>query len=363
MQHYPAERLRDQIGILLRQWGMPEEKIDTTTEAMVDADLSGIDSHGISMLMNYDSLMQQHRMDLQAPVRTVTETPAIAVLDAGGGLGHPVAVQAVDLAITKARALGIGAVAVRNSHHFGATGFYVRRAAEQGLIALATTTARVLSVIPTGGSAPGLSTNPIAFAAPTAEGEPFVLDMSTSTVAMNKVKAYALKEQDIPEGWVIDEAGRPVTDSAAAFAYLRDRPEGGLVPLGGSTPVSGGHKGYGLSLMVQILSAALSDAALPGRGTERGDNIGHFFLVIDPEVFNPGGGAAAYTAELIAMMRATPPVDPGTAVLVPGDPEAAARKVRQRKGVPVPGLLLEAIREVCERNDVPFLLQSEEATV
>lgn len=359
VQNFSADQLREQIGLLLRHWGMPEDKLVTTAAVMVDADLSGIDSHGVSMLMNYDFLIHEHRINMQAETKVVSETPAIAVLDADGGLGHPVALEAMGLAARKARNVGIGAVAVFNSHHFGATGYYVRQAAAQGLIGMATTSARVLAVIPTGGSVPALSTNPIAFAAPSKRGEPLVLDMSTSTVAMNKVKTYALKEQDIPEGWVVDELGQPLTDSTVAFDYLRTRAEGGLVPLGGSTTESGGHKGYGLSLMVQILSAALSGAALPGGGTVDGDNIGHFFLAIDPELFNAGGKALDYTADLIDMMHSTSPVNPQAPVLVPGEPEARSREERAHSGIPMSELLLASIQEVCKRNDVPFLLETE----
>lgn len=360
MQNFSVDLLREQIELLLRHWGMPEEKVETTVSAMVDADLSGIDSHGISMLMNYDFLIKEDRMNMRARSRIVTETPAIAVLDADAGLGHPVAVEAMNLAVSKARNVGIGAVAVCNSHHFGATGYYVRQAAEQGFMGIATTTARVLAVIPTGGSAPALGTNPIAFAAPTRTGEPFVLDMSTSTVAMNKVKTYALREEPLPEGWVVDESGHALTDSTVAYDYLRARAEGGLVPLGGSTTQSGGHKGYGLSLMVQILSAALSGAALPGRGTENGDDIGHFFIAIDPNAFNAGGKALDYTADLIDMMHSIAPVDAGNPVLVAGEPEARSRKERARTGVPMPDLLLKSIQEVCTRNSVAFILQPED---
>lgn len=360
MQTFTAHQLRKQIEILLRHWGMAEDKLRTTAEVMVDADLSGIDSHGVSMLMNYDFLVGEGRLNMQAETKVVTETPAIAVLDADGGLGHPVALEAMELAARKAATVGIGAVAVYNSHHFGATGYYVRQVAAQGLIGLATTSARVLAIIPTGGSVPALSTNPIAFAAPSNRGEPLVLDMSTSTVAMNKVKTYALREQPIPEGWVVDELGQPITDSTLAFDYLLKRSEGGLVPLGGSTTESGGHKGYGLALMVQILSAALSGAALPGGGTKDGDNIGHFFLVIDPQLFSADGKALDYTADLVDMMHTIPPVDAQAPVLVPGEPEARSRQERAQSGVPMSDLLLASIQSVCTRNGVPFLLEAEQ---
>ncbi|MBG6182783.1 LDH2 family malate/lactate/ureidoglycolate dehydrogenase [Arthrobacter sp. CAN_A214] len=217
MQFSGVGKIREQIEIILRHWGMSEENINITAIAMSDADLSGIDSRGISMLMKYDALVSGGRLDMRAQTEIVTETPAIAVLDAKAGLGHPAAMKAMDLAIDKAQTLGVGAVAVFNSHHFGAAGYYVRRAAARGLIGMITTTAASVAVIPTGGMHPALGINPLAFAAPSSGGEPFVLDMSTSTVAMNKVKMYALKKEKLPQGWVVDGAGKSITDSTLAY--------------------------------------------------------------------------------------------------------------------------------------------------
>ena len=147
-------------------------------------------------------------------------------------------------------------------------------------------------MVPTRGAAPVLGTNPIAFAAPARRNRPFVLDMATTTVAANKVKVYDLNRKPLPEGWVVDERGPPVTDAALAMDYLFKRPEGGLTPLGG-TPEMGSHKGYGLAMMVQILGATLTGGSFsPLRnrdadGPDEPDNIGHFFLAIDPKAFRP----------------------------------------------------------------------------
>lgn len=362
MKKFTGDQLREQIEVILRHWGMSEADIETTATVMVDTDLSGIDSHGISMLMTYDKLVQDERINTSAQSTIVRETPAIAVLDADRGLGHPVAVRAMKLAIEKAKSLGIGAVAVGNADHFGAAGYYVRLAAAQGLIGLATTSGKLVTVVPTGGAAPALMTNPIAFAAPSERGEPFVLDMATSAVALNKIKSYVSKEKDLPVGWVVDDEGQPITDSAAAYAYVRaPGAAGGLVPVGGSSADTGGHKGYGLSVMVQILSAALSNAALPGGARADGENIGNFFLALDPELFNPGAKAPRYVADLVDYLHGIAPIDAQSPVLVAGDLEASSRIERSRSGVPVPDLLLKSISEVCSRNGVPFLLEPQAA--
>jgi LDH2 family malate/lactate/ureidoglycolate dehydrogenase len=330
-------------------WGAPEDAARTTADVMVDTDLSGIDSHGVGMLHLYDRMQAEGELDLITQPKTVTDMPAFAVVDACHGLGHPVGIHAMTLAIEKARACGIGAVAVRNSHHFGAVGYYVRLAAAEGLLGMATTTTRTPVVAATGGTTPVLGTNPIAFAAPREGGEPLVVDISTSVVAMNKVKAYSNKGLDLPLGWLSDREGNPVTDATAGYRMLTTR-GGTLSPLGGPDPESGGHKGFGLSLLSHILSAALSNAAPPGHGGER-DNIGHFFLAVDAELVNPGGLTPRNIDELL---RSVQDGEPG--VVVPGEPELRARAERGANGVPIPEALMTQITEVAGRAGVPVTM-------
>src|SRR5690606_17558885 len=153
----------------------------TTARLLVETDLRAIDSHGVSMLPMYEKMREQGTLNMQPRYQRVRETPVLALVDADGGLGHPVACEAMRLACDKAAACGIGVVGVRNSHHFGATGLYAEMAAERGLLGLVTSSTSVAGVIPTHGAEPLLGTNPIAFAAPAGRHAPFLLDMSTST--------------------------------------------------------------------------------------------------------------------------------------------------------------------------------------
>ena len=367
MRLVPHATLRAQIDSILAAWGMPEPTRRIAADAMADADLMGVDSHGVSMLPMYETLWRNGTLRLDAAPRILRETPAAAVLDAGAGLGHPAAAMAMDLAVGKARAVGVGAVGVVNSHHFGAAGWYARRAADAGCCGLAVSSARGVLVVPTGGAEAMLGTNPIAFAAPIPGGPPFCLDMATSGAAANKVKVHALQGKPLPAGWVVDAAGAPITDSAAAWALLGGavaagrRPEGGLTPLGGASTETGGHKGYGLAMLVQILSATLLGAPFPPlhqarRGPEEGDALGHLLIAFSPAAF--AGSEAAFAermAELAAAMRATRPADPARPVLIAGDPEAAAMARRGAEGIPVPETLAGQIRGVAERAGVPFL--------
>jgi LDH2 family malate/lactate/ureidoglycolate dehydrogenase len=260
-------------------------------------------------------------------------------------------IRAMDLAIEKARAFGIGAVGVRNSNHYGAAGVYALRAAEAGLIGLSTTAVHKASIVPTFGCEPRLGTNPIAFAAPGRRHRPFLLDMATSTVALGKLKLAAREGRSLPDGWALDREGRPQSDPEQALA---DRL---MTPLGGSR-MMGGHKGYGLAAMVEILSTLLPGAAyapLRGPGAERFD-VGHFHLAISPEAFREPDAFGEDLDAFIDCLHATRPADASERVLVPGDPEHDSLERRSREGVPVPRSLAQAVEAIARRCGAEFLL-------
>jgi LDH2 family malate/lactate/ureidoglycolate dehydrogenase len=356
----PIDVVERQIASILTAWGAAPDLVHTTVAAMIYADRAGIDSHGLSMMMMYEEGFRKGKIDLAARPRVVRETAVTALVDAGRGLGHPAGVAAMRLAIDKALAAGVGAVAVFNSHHFGAAGYYAALAPERGLVGLVTSSTRDVTVIPTRAAAPVLGTNPIAFAAPARRNRPFLLDMSTSTAAANKVKVHDLNGWPVPPGWVLDERGRPVTDPALALDYVWRREAGGLTPLGG-TPEMASHKGYGLAVMVQLLSSALSGASFSPirRRAQRGsdpDDIGHFFLAIDPRAFREEGAFEEHVDAVVDELHAAPPVDPALPVLVAGDPEAIARDRRAADAVPIPEPLALKLRGICERCGAPFLL-------
>lgn len=356
----PAERVREQIASILTAWGMDAGLVRTTAEVMVETDLSGVDSHGVSMLMDYEQSRLKGKLNLKAHPKVVRESAVTALIDADAGLGHPAAVMAMELAIKKAREMHVGVVTAFNSHHFGAAGYYAAMAPKRGLVGMVTSATRTIGVVPTRARVPVLGTNPIAFAAPTRRNRPFLLDMATASVAANKVKVHQLNGKPIPAGWVLDDKGRPVTDSSLALEVIYKSKRGGLTPLGG-TPEMSSYKGYGLAMMVHILGGALSGASFsPIRNKTQKisdpDNLGHFFLAIDPKAFRPEGAFEDDLDAAIDELHAAPPVDPAQPVLVAGDPEAAAREKRRREGIPLPQTLINKIREICERCGAPFLL-------
>jgi LDH2 family malate/lactate/ureidoglycolate dehydrogenase len=357
----PVERVRAQIVSIFSAWGMDAELVRTAAEVMVETDLMGVDSHGVSMLMDYDEARRRGKLNLKAKPRVVREGPVTALLDADAGLGHPAAVMGMTLAIKKAQTMQVGVVTVSNSHHFGAAGYYAAMASKAGMVGMVTSATRTIGVVPTRAKVPVLGTNPIAFAAPAKRNPPFLLDMATSAAANNKIKVYGLNGKKIPKGWVFDDAGNAVTDPDAALDILYKTKKGGLTPLGG-TPEMSSHKGYGLALMVHILGGALSGASfspirLKTQKPSDPDRLGHFFLAIDPKAFRPDGAFEDDLDAVIDVLHETPPLDPAQPVLVPGDPEAATRKQRLKDGIPVPQTLLEKIEGVCERSGVPCILE------
>ncbi|MBY0339091.1 MAG: Ldh family oxidoreductase [Acetobacteraceae bacterium] len=360
MLHASPESVRAQCHAVLAAWGMPEDLAELTAEVMVETDLTGVDSHGISMLMNYEEMRQKGQLRIAGRPRLVKDFAATGLLDGEATLGHPSGVMAMKLAVEKARAFGIGAVGAFNSHHFGAAGYYARLAAEAGMVGLVTSSARGVLLVPTRGAEPVLGTNPWAFACPAAHHAPVLLDMATTTVAANKVKVYHLNDKPIPEGWVVDGEGRPVTDSHAAMGNLFQGRGGGITPLGG-TEAGGSHKGYGLALMVQLLGGTLVGGSFsPIRNrTQKPDdpnNIGHLCIAIHPQAFRDPLAFEEEVAAILDVLRTTRPADPAKPVLVPGEPEEASRIERMAGGIPIPDSLDGLIRGICERADAPYLL-------
>ncbi|HLZ67325.1 MAG TPA: Ldh family oxidoreductase [Aliidongia sp.] len=349
-----ADRLKDQLRAILAAWGMAEEHIATTLEIMLWADLSGIDSHGAGMMQLYHRLRDQGKLTFQPEIRVVRENPATALVDGGGGLGHVPSVLAMKLACDKASAIGVGVVAVRNSHHYGAAGAYAEMASDRGLIGCAMTAVARPNVVPLFGADAMFGTNPVAFAAPAKRNPPFLLDMATSTAALGKLTIASRVGKPIPDGWAVDADGKSLTDPNEALVHRR------LTPLGTSRPM-GGHKGYGLAMMVEVLCTTLAGAQY-GALRERRDpdaarhDVGHFFLAIDPATFREEGAFENDLDDMIDALRATRPVDPAEPVQVAGDPEVRARAERRRDGIPLSARLAQELREIAEAAGAPYLL-------
>jgi LDH2 family malate/lactate/ureidoglycolate dehydrogenase len=352
----PAEMLERQLAAIFTAWGMPAAMIATTLEIMLWADLSGIDSHGAGMMTHYHHLLKAGKITMRPAIALVRENPVTALIDGGGGLGHVPSVTAMDLACDKAALAGVGVVAVRNSHHYGAAGAYADRAAARGLIGISMTAVARAAVVPLWGADAMFGTNPIAFAAPAARNPPFLLDMATSTAAVGKLSIAARRGRKVPEGWAVDAEGQSLTDPIEGIAARR------LTPLGVGREM-GGHKGYGLAMMVEILCTTLSGAQFgPLRDRRDPDaaqmDVGHFFLALDPAAFRDPEDFKADLDDMIDALHATRPVDPARPVLVAGDPEVAARSIRRRDGIPMARPLVGELRVIAEAAGAGFVLDA-----
>jgi LDH2 family malate/lactate/ureidoglycolate dehydrogenase len=266
----------------------------------------------------------------------------------------------MNLAVDKCRTTGVAVVAVFNSHHFGAAGCYAKIAADRGVIGMVTSATRGVTLVPTFAAEPVMGTNPLAFAAPARKNASFELDMATTTVAAGKVKVYKLNHKPVPAGWVVDGDGRAVTDESRAFEHVFERPEGGITPLGGAREL-GGHKGYGLAVLVHILGGTLAGASFsPLRNRTQGasdpHNIGHFFMAIDPGAFRDEGQFESDLDDVIDVLHGAKRANPDQPVLVAGDPERLTRAERIERGVPIPDDLMTQLRDVAAAAQVPFVL-------
>src|SRR5512137_1770360 len=306
----PVEKLVDFMVLALRKMGVPAEDAKIIADVLITSDYWGVGSHGVAHLKMYYERMQA---GLQLPVTdwsVVKDTPTTAVVDGGNGMGMVVGYNAMKLAIEKARQYGLGAVAVRNSSHYGVAGYYSMMAVKAGLVGLSVTNAHP-SLAPTFGVRPMLGTNPIAVAAPTDEAFPFMFDAATSVAPRGKIEIAARANKPIPEGWVIGQDGKSATDSSGMIKQMNEGTMA-LLPVGGIGELMGGHKGYGLATMVEIFSAAFQNGTYlwgltdtDADGKPQFLRIGHFFLAIDVEHFIPLEDFKRITGNMMRELRSS----------------------------------------------------------
>jgi LDH2 family malate/lactate/ureidoglycolate dehydrogenase len=336
----PVEEIRRFVKAVFLKSGVPEADAEICTDVLIASDLRGIESHGISRLkMYYDRI----KAGIQFPVTTievVRDGPTTAVWDGNHGMGQVIGFHAMEAAIRKAGQYGMGAVAVRNSTHYGIAGYYPLMAVKAGMIGLSVTNTRP-SIAPTFGVQPMLGTNPIAFGAPTDEDCPFLFDAATSIIQRGKVEIHARKQQDLPEGWVIDQEGNPATHPAQILKGLT-ADTNALLPLGGSGEDFSGHKGYGLATIVEILSSALQTGAFlhgltgfDSSGNRQPYKIGHFFMAIQVESFLPQAEFRKNMGDLLRELRNSPKATGQTRIYLAGEKEYENELRVRRAGIPI----------------------------
>ena len=309
-----AEKLLRWSRQALAALGVPPDQAEVISASLVDSDLRGVHSHGVRLLATYSPRVKAGDLAADTRVSVVRDVAAMALLDGGLGFGQVAAEQAIHLATDKAEAHGVAVVAVRETTHFGALGYFTAQAAQRGMIAIGAQNGPPM-VPAYGGLTRLFATNPRSYAVPVAGEEPLVFDVATTAVAGNRVQqARARGETTIPLGWMTDSKGRPTQDAAAAAD--------------GFLEWAGGHKGYGLGLLVEILAGVFADgpygnvhnsqSAIEGRGRLA---KGGTFIVINPNVLLDAEVFAERMRALVDEVRASEPAADVTRVLVPGDLE------------------------------------------
>ncbi len=320
-------------------------------EVLVMADLRGVDSHGVVRLSPHGWYVKALRDGIVNPkpdIRIVQETPASALVEGDGGLGMVVGHRATDLAIEKARQVGVGVAVVRNSRHFGMSAYYAMLALPHDMIGISMTNAG-RQVVPTFGREAKYGTNPISLAAPAGEEPPFILDMATTTAAAGKLEIAARRGNSIPLGWALDEKARPTSDPRVAQRARR------LLPLG-STREGGSHKGYGLAIMIEILCGVLSGTVAALSPPEIGVR-GHLFGAINIAFFRPVDAFKHDMDQLLRDLKSTAPAEGQDRVFVAGEIEHELAQERAAKGIPLHSSIIRGLRELSQQLNIPYDLE------
>ena len=343
--------LRACMERIFEQEGFTPAQAQTIADVLMQADLFGIESHGVQRLMYYHRNIGSGSVDVHAEPEVLRETPVSALIDGHFGMGALVGVFAMNKAIEKAKQTGVGMVAVRNSSHYGIAGYYTLMAEREGLAAFSMTNTGPI-MVPTFGREMMLGTNPLAFCMP-ASPYPFWFDASTTVVTLGKVEVYGKRGKPMPEGWTIDPEGQPCVDAARANAGILRGDRGGILPLGGAGELTGGHKGYGLGVMVEALTGVLAQGMTsPEMCGAHGDHTCHFFLAFDPAMFGDPAEISSRMSLYLERLRESERAPGCSRIFTAGEKAFEAMETRLRCGIPVEEKTLGEVRLIARELGV-----------
>jgi LDH2 family malate/lactate/ureidoglycolate dehydrogenase len=347
-KRFDAGKLQEWAVAAMEGAGIPRENAQIVADSLLAANLRGVDTHGITRLPIYVERVQAGLTNGRTQGRVLSESEATAVYDGENGLGQVIGTRAMQLAVAKAETAGIATVSARNSTHYGTAAYYAIMALERDMIGISLTNSPAL-MVPWGGKRPFFGTNPPAIAVPAGQEPPFIFDMATSVVSRGAIILAAKKGDPIPPTWAVNAAGEPTTDARVAVN------EGALLPLGG-------HKGFGLAMMIEVLAATLAGGPFGPHVGELYNNpdpnrpqaIAHLFMAMRIDRFRP---VAEFKADMDAMIRevkAQPLARGFERIMVAGEPEAKAEAERREKGVPLSDAVVKDLTKLGESVGVPF---------
>ena len=350
----PAD-LEAYVAGIFQRHGVPDDEARITAHILVQADVRGIQSHGVARTARYLAGIRKGYIVPGVTPEIGEPAPAVGGVDARNGIGQVVADRAMDLALDKASDHGVGVVSVKNSNHYGIAGYYALKAVRRQMVGLSLTNSAPL-VVPTFGADVALGTNPIAFGAPARRHPAFLLDMATSVVPRGKLEVYDRNRQQMPAGWTVDAQGYDCENPGHVLRLLTERLGGGILPLGGRGTEFSGHKGYGLSFLVDILSGVLSGAAY-GRGVHHlerevpegeiaAPNVGHFFLAIDIVRFMELDAFTARLDDLMDEVKGSRPALDRDEMYIHGEQSWQRSRDHERLGIPLARNVMCALEEI-----------------
>jgi len=338
------DRLKSFIHEAMTRLGLPDSDAMTVAALMAEADLQGSDGHGVSRLPQYARRIKAGGFNVRPNIQVVRELPAAALVNGDNGMGHLVMKRAAEIAIKKARTSGIAWVNSQFSNHAGPASLYATMPLKHDMIGLYFAVGNANHLPPWGGLDMLLSTNPIAAAIPAGDEKPIVLDMATTVAAYGKVKTKALRGETMPEGWMIDRQGKPLTDPKRAD-------EGMLLPLGG---MEAGYKGYGLAMIIGLLAGTLGGAAM-GRDVidfnhddDSVTNTGQAIAAINIAAFGDVAVFKASVDSLVRDFRNSQRIPGVERIYVPGERSQETRENRTRDGIPLAPALLRGLDQVAD---------------
>lgn len=344
---YPVETLRDFTLQAFAKAGVPEGDVRIVTENLIESNLRGVDTHGITRLLPiYIKRLREGIVNPRPDIRIVSEGPSAFLVDGDNGLGAVVGSWAMREVIERAGRTGAAWAGVRHSNHFGACAHFAIQAARRDMVGIAMTNGPA-AMAPWGGRKPYVSTNPLCFAVPSEEDDPVVVDMATSVAARGHILLADMRgDETIPDGWALDVNGTPTTNTKAAIA-------GTVMPMAR-------HKGYALSFMIDVLSGILTGAAYgPHLGSlynefERPQDIGHLLGAIDIGRLIPVAEFKRRLTETCREVRAAERAEWASRIYVPGEIESEKRRAREREGIPVAEGVRQEFLGVARELGIPF---------
>ena len=345
---FSYEQLKNLCNDAFLKFGFTEKESEIITDVLLLADLYGVKSHGTQRLARYHKSIENDTIKIDAKPQIVFETPVSAVIDGNGGMGQVISHFAMNLAIEKARKTGMAMVSVRNSNHYGIAGYYAKMACDAGFIGISTTNSESIAVH-TNSKQAILGSNPIAFAMP-ADPYPFWFDAATTVVPRGRLEVYNKESKPIPEGWGVGEDGKTSTDAQHVLDCITKKSDGGILVMGGNTEEMGSHKGYGYSMICEILSAITSFGATSNHHVrKKGQGAGscHSFIVINPGIFGDADlmkkNLSAFLQELRDAKRANPDIP----IYTHGEKEIYSKEKMMKEGIPVNISTVAEIIELC----------------